>query len=226
MNYVMSDLHGQYDKYIAMINRLKLQEDTVYIIGDIVDRGIGGIRILKDLMTRKNVVILRGNHDWTAYRLLKQIAEKSPLVKSDKFTEAFALWLEDGGYSTWEEFKKLSEQERTEVLKFMDSFALYEELTVSGRRYFLSHTVPGAARFNDESAWTQDDFIVGKPDYDRVYDKNIIIVTGHTPTNLIEKGYEGRIWKKNNHIAIDCGAGFGGPVGCICLETGEELYQG
>lgn len=24
---------------------------------------------------------------------------------------------------------------------------------------------------------------------------------------------------------MDCGAGFGGPVGCICLQTGEEFYQ-
>lgn len=226
MDYIMSDLHGQYDKYIAMIRRLDLQkDDTLYILGDTVDRGPEGIRILFDLMTRKNVVVLRGNHDWTAYKLLKQVAEGSPSVKSTEFTEAFALWLEDGGSSTWEEFKVLAPLERTEVLRFIDSFVLFEELTVDGRQYFLSHSVPEAERFNDSSRWVLDDFLWGKPDYGTVYDESMVIVTGHTPTDLIEEGYEGRIWKKNNHIAIDCGAGFGGPVGCICLQTGEEFYQ-
>ena len=49
-------------------------------------------------------------------------------------------------------------------------------------------------------------------------------MTGHTPTGLIEKASAGRIYRKNNHIAIDCGAVFGNPLGCICLDTGEEFY--
>lgn len=32
------------------------------------------------------------------------------------------------------------------------------------------------------------------------------------------------VHKKNNHIAIDCGASFGGKLGCICLDTLEEYY--
>ena len=33
-----------------------------------------------------------------------------------------------------------------------------------------------------------------------------------------------RIYKKNNHIAIDCGAVYGNRLGCICLDTMEEFY--
>ena len=32
----------------------------------------------------------------------------------------------------------------------------------------------------------------------------------------------GRIFRQNNHIAIDCG--YGGLLGAICLETGKEFY--
>ena len=51
-----------------------------------------------------------------------------------------------------------------------------------------------------------------------------IIVTGHTPTGFIDPKFKGKIWHKNNHIAIDCGAVFGNPLGCICLDTLEEFY--
>ena len=51
-----------------------------------------------------------------------------------------------------------------------------------------------------------------------------ILVTGHTPTLYIDPGSKGRIWRGNGHIALDCGAGFGLPLGCIRLDDGEEFY--
>ncbi len=34
----------------------------------------------------------------------------------------------------------------------------------------------------------------------------------------------GEIYKCDNHIAMDCGAVFDKPLGCICLDTLEEYY--
>ena len=61
-------------------------------------------------------------------------------------------------------------------------------------------------------------------EYEKEYFPDKYIVTGHTPTGFIDKAYKGRIYRKNNHIAIDCGAVFGNPLGCICLDTFEEFY--
>ena len=36
--------------------------------------------------------------------------------------------------------------------------------------------------------------------------------------------YDGKIMIKNNHINVDCGAVYGKPLGCICLDTYEEFY--
>ena len=53
MIYVMSDLHGCFDKYSEMMRKISPQEgDQLYILGDVVDRGPQGIRILQDLMRR------------------------------------------------------------------------------------------------------------------------------------------------------------------------------
>ena len=54
MIYVMSDLHGCYDKYISMLEKIRFSEkDTLYVLGDVVDRGDGGMKILQDMMQRE-----------------------------------------------------------------------------------------------------------------------------------------------------------------------------
>lgn len=72
--------------------------------------------------------------------------------------------------------------------------------------------------------WTLDDYILGEPDYDAIYFEDKIIVTGHTPTGLIERSFNGKIWQMNNHIAIDCGAVFGNSLGCLRLDDMKEFY--
>ena len=56
MIYVMSDLHGCFDKYRAMLDKINFNaEDTLYILGDVVDRGEDGIKILLDMMSRTSI---------------------------------------------------------------------------------------------------------------------------------------------------------------------------
>ena len=41
MIYAVSDLHGCYDKYRNMLEKIHFSEtDTLYILGDVVDRGV------------------------------------------------------------------------------------------------------------------------------------------------------------------------------------------
>lgn len=54
--YVMSDVHGLKDRYDAMLKALALkEEDTLYILGDVIDRGPDGIAILRDEIGRAHV---------------------------------------------------------------------------------------------------------------------------------------------------------------------------
>ena len=47
MIYAMSDLHGCYEKYIQMVEMIRFKsEDTLYVLGDVVDRGEDGVKIL------------------------------------------------------------------------------------------------------------------------------------------------------------------------------------
>ena len=90
--------------------------------------------------------------------------------------------------------------------------------------YIQSHTVPEKERMLHFDRLNWQELIVGEPEYEKEYFTDRYLVTGHTPTDLIDESCSGRIYQKNSHIAIDCGAVFGNPLGCICLNTLEEFY--
>jgi len=59
MIYVMSDIHGHKDRFENLIQKLNLSpDDTLYILGDVVDRFPDGIRILRKVMETPNIQIL------------------------------------------------------------------------------------------------------------------------------------------------------------------------
>lgn len=225
MIYVMSDLHGCHEKYIAMLDKIRFSEkDTLYILGDAVDRGEGGIKILQDMMQRPNIKPLLGNHDDWALKILRMLKDpqKDGLTETD--TSLLATWLSDGGKPTFTAFAGLSEEEQQNILTYLDSFGLYEELTVSDKKYFLAHSVPSKRKMQNLAARKTEDFTFSEPEYEKEYFSDTYIVTGHTPTGFIDRNSRGRIWHGNRHIAIDCGAVFGNPLACLCLDTMEEYY--
>ena len=223
MTYVISDIHGCYDKYIKMLDLIKLSDkDTLYVLGDVIDRGPDGIRILFDMMKRKNVIPIIGNHESMALGIMRT----SSNGYDDTYdTNAYITWMYNGGTPTFDAFMSLNAAQRREIRNYIDSFMIYATVSVGGRNFHLSHTLPEYDPDRDIHDVTNLEFIWGEPDYDTVYDENTLFVTGHTPTGFIDPEYEGKIYMKNNHIAIDCGAVFdNGRLGCIRLDDLKEFY--
>ena len=243
MTYVMSDLHGCYDKYVQMLEKIGFGDgDTLYILGDVIDRGPDGIRILLDMMGRKNVVPLLGNHELLAFRVFRSVLFGGEC----KRTATYRLWMESDGAPTLSAFLALDTGEREAVTVFLESFDFrkrlgYDDSTFfsgqadkSGGKFHLSHTLPEYDPLVPLHEADCLEFCRGEPDYDIVYadewfvihghSPDIFFVTGHTPTHLIDPAFFGKIWQGNNHIAIDCAAAWGGRLGCLCLDTMEEYY--
>ena len=55
MIYVLSDVHGNERRFNSIMKQIDLQpQDTLYVLGDVVDRNPGGIRLLRRIMAMPN----------------------------------------------------------------------------------------------------------------------------------------------------------------------------
>ncbi len=54
MRYVISDIHGCYEQYRLLLEKIRFSDnDRLYVLGDAVDRGPEPIKVLQDMMRRR-----------------------------------------------------------------------------------------------------------------------------------------------------------------------------
>lgn len=156
MLYAMSDLHGEYQKYLAMLEKIKFnQEDTLYLLGDLVDRGPEPVKILQDIIQRPNVYPLLGNHEVMAIYVLKQllveVTEETISQVDTYLMENIFLWQRNGGGVTLEQFQALPPRERRQLLEFLEGFGWYETVDVGERAFLLVHA--GLGNYRPGKSW-------------------------------------------------------------------------
>ena len=145
MQYAVSDIHGCYDKYIQLLRRLDLKDsDTLYVLGDMIDRGPDGLKILLDMSLRPNVVPFLGNHEYAALTclpwLMEELTEEN--TEPDKLLwrlKSVQGWMADGGETTIAEFRRLSPAARQDVLDILEDLTVYEETEAGSREFVLVH---------------------------------------------------------------------------------------
>lgn len=230
--YVISDIHGNYEGYMKILELINFSdEDTLYVNGDVIDRGMGGIKILQHMMMQPNIYPILGNHEYAAGTclrfLMKEITEESIRDIDEEAINNLIEWQNIGGQRTMDEFHKLSMEEKQDIVDYLDEFSLYEEVSVNGKQFVIVHA--GLTNFSPDRPlddYEMYELIFKAPYYDKVYFVDKYLVTGHLPTKAIEgNSRPNKIYINNNHIAIDCASGYDGCVGCICLDTFEEFYS-
>ena len=231
--YVMSDMHGLYDRYLKMLELIRFSdEDELYILGDMIDRGPDGIPILLDMMERPNVIPFLGNHEWMMLAYLEGMK-----------TQYGWLTQYSGGMSTLAAFNELDEDVRSAVYEYLRyETCLVKMLRIKGQDYMLSH-----AGFIIE----REDWYTGEvDDLNKVSDllfglgpysiraipsldeqEPLIHVVGHLETGRIADGTPGKIYTRTfgngrSLIDIDTGCEYGesGVLSCLCLDQKRVFY--
>jgi serine/threonine protein phosphatase 1 len=91
--WAISDIHGCYDELKKLLEKIKFKDrDTLYLLGDYVDRGPKSKQVLDFAMSKHNVHCLIGNHD---YLMVRAYYDAS-------FVPAF---MQKGGRATLDSFK-------------------------------------------------------------------------------------------------------------------------
>ncbi len=231
--YAISDIHGQYDLFMELLDKIRLTKwDRLYILGDVLDRGPHPIKTIRKLMEMPNVICLAGNHEIMAMQcqklLMSEITDSAIRELDEDTMINLQTWQFNGSETTIRELAELDQATRRDVIEYIKDFYLYMERMIREQKYLLVHA--GLGNFYPQKPirfYTVDELVWTRAEYDIQYFKDRYVVTGHTPTQLIAQNpHPGYIYRCNNHIAIDCGACMpGGRLAALCLDTGEEFYS-
>ncbi|MBQ4557373.1 MAG: metallophosphoesterase [Clostridia bacterium] len=231
MTYVISDIHGDYERYMKMLDLIKLDEDNdvLFVLGNVIDFGEGSFDILLDMSSRPNVYPVMGEHEYMALPLLQKLAgdiSEKAIAKFDAETmQNFMKWGKNGGQETVMKFRELDKDDREWVIEYLEEFMPYEEIDVNGKEFVLVHAgLDNFSKSRDLDDYDIEELIYEAPDWSKVYFGNKTLVVGHTPTVEINPSSKGKIWNLNGTVAINCGSSFGLPLGCIRLDDMKEFY--
>lgn len=226
----MSDIHGNLKRFDSIMKQINLQpEDTLYILGDIIDRYEHGIKILKKVMSMPNVKVLMGNHEYmmlTAIGHCKDAKEE----KTKANWHDMRVWYSNGGNTTHHQLKKQTKATRAEIFEYIRNLPINIDIELNGKKYKLIHAAPienfthslNARYYRDQQEfavwerWTP--YIDETPEY-------CTIIFGHTPTVYFQNE-PSRIFHYFDTIGIDCGAGYEwGRLACLRLDDMKEFYS-
>lgn len=211
--YVCSDLHGNYNFYKAITRELK-ENDKLYVLGDVIDRGKDGIKILQDVMKRNEkgqVEFFVGNHE---LMMVQSLFLNNKKARND--------WLDDnnGGKETLEEFNKLDVNEQNKMKEFLLNSYVYKNIKINDKPVHLVHAKSiqdkeennektlremikeGQESKINEALWSRDPKTGTSKPHPQSAKPGVFTVIGHSPTADNKVNY------KDNYIDIDCGGGY------------------
>ena len=207
-----------------------------------VEKNLYDEKIVSDLPFAKHLngttlkTLLDYEYNSTAYSLttldrtnytvaLSEITEESISKLSESFMGKILEWNLNGGSVTLEKFKELSPEKRKELFDYICDFSLIETVDVKDRAFVLVHSTLGNfSKVKKLRQYTPFELTSIRADYDKQLfdDPDIYVVSGHTPTPMINGKAE--IYYSHNNIDIDCGATYGGKLACLRLDDMQEFY--
>ncbi len=221
-NFIVSDIHGNGNLYYSVMNYIENISETdnvtLYINGDLIDRGKDSAEILLDLIKRINdkdksfnIVYLGGNHELMMYQTFKKRIRGLPVFFND--------WYRNGGEVTDKGLENIlkDKDKILEVVDFIANLDLYHvfDEKIDDKNIILVHAAScinlgkiGNLKIKDDNrnvdymVWTKEDDSYF-PFRCRIGHKDYFSIIGHTVNNN-KYGY---IYsKKDNYLNIDGGS--------------------
>ena len=231
MHYVLSDIHGNEKNFDSILKQICLQpEDTLWVLGDVVDRHPGGVRILRRLMAMANVKVILGNHE---YMMLRALGE--PYDDNYDDGGALAHWYRNGGDVTHACLKRIRKTTRREILDYLHALPLCADVWVNGTHYKLVHAAPPEAYDPTEVKYKNPAYFSVWKRFDRDFciPGDYTLIFGHTPTVYFKDLSPMEVWRYGRLIAVDCGSGAEetgveagkGRLACLRLDDGKVFYS-
>ena len=120
------------DRFTSIMEQINLQpEDTLYVLGDVIDRGQDSLSLLMRIIEMSNAKMLLGNHE---HMMLD-------VIHHPHNAELIERWYSNGGRQTYAAYKKLPGEEQKRIVDFLKSLPINIDLAINGTAYLLVHGI-------------------------------------------------------------------------------------
>lgn len=208
----IGDIHGHYNTLMQLLEAIApATEDSIYFVGDLVDRGPDSARVVEFVM-ENNYPCLLGNHE----QMFLDVLEGEDLPYH--FHQS---WLYSGGQATIESYGDRGVP--PEHIQWLKSLPPYLDLGDIWLVHAGVHPhIPLEEQSADQFCWIRDEFhYMTEPFFS---DK--LIITGHTITFTIPGVQPGKLARGMGWLDIDTGAYHRQSGWLTALDmTNQQVYQ-
>jgi serine/threonine protein phosphatase 1 len=207
------------------------EEDFLYILGDVVDRGEHGAELLSWITRQSNVQLLLGNHEDMLLNcdfLFREVTQKELESITEDQAFWYRNWMRNGAGPTVRGLQELlhRDPELVEgILEYLREAPLYACVKAGGEEYVLVHSGLGNfRRYRPLKNYSRHDLLWERPTADTVYYSGKTVIFGHTPTVFYGEEHRGRELRTDTWICIDAGAAMGEPPMLLRLDDRKAFY--
>lgn len=220
MTYFVSDLHGEYELFCSLLEKINFSsDDTMYVCGDILEKGDNSLKLLKLICTQNNIHCVLGNHDRSFLNYYRKIMESSP-TDFDLVLQALQeFFFDEDEALTWD------------MVDYLDGLPYY----IEADDFICVHAgipLDENGFLMDLDKVSEEQFIFDRrfKDSDVIHNSDKCVFFGHTTTDdgkiitYKRPNKAGKSIKDYYKIHLDTGAWQNGILGCFCLEKCECIY--
>ena len=189
---VIGDVHGHYDGLMRLLEAIApSDEDSVYFLGDLIDRGTQSAQVVK-FVKQSSYHCLLGNHE----QMLIDV-----LGDGEVYGPALQGWLYSGGHATVNSYGEAGIPQGD--IDWMRSLPTHLDLGDIWLVHAGVHPqIPLEKQSAEEFCWIREEFhSIAKP-----YFPDKLIITGHTITFTLPGVTPGKLAQGNGWLDIDTGA--------------------
>ena len=225
MVYCISDVHGEYELFKKLIERINFSKnDKMYICGDIIDKGESSIKLAKYIFSFSNIYCIMGNHELAFLKYYHSILQTSPEDFDDVLKKLQNYFPEDGRLLDWD------------LVDWFDSLPSY----IVEKDFICVHA--GIPLDESQQLLPLSEVSVEQLVHDRRFkDPSVIhkspkcVFFGHTQTDCICGENKILGYRRNNDVPaksisdfykvhLDTGSWSNGVLGCFCVNTCKTIY--
>lgn len=233
MIYVTSDLHGfPLDDFKRLLDCAGFcDDDYLFVLGDVVDRGEHGVELLRWMTGEPNVQLILGNHESMLLRcefLFREISQEALAELSQDDLDAFSNWMLNGAAPTVQGLRTLQKEDPeifAGVMDYLKDAPLYDTVSINNKHYILVHS--GLDNFSPDRPlhrYEPYDMLWARPTLETRYYDGATVIFGHTPTEFLDPLQKGRAIRTDTWICIDAGVATGCNPMLLRLDDEKEFY--